>query len=82
MTRPRTAIAVGVALSSLAVLASGCGTTKGERANLPFACETRQCICAEAENLFWRAGKKVPVEWKLTGDAYCPDGYVLKLADG
>ncbi len=82
MTRPRTAIAVAVALSAAAALASGCGAKKGERPNLPLACETRQCICTEAEMFAWRTGKKVPVEWKLTGDAYCPDGYVLRLADG
>ncbi len=81
MTRRRAVIVLAV-LSAVAVLASGCGRKKEERANLPFACETTQCVCTEADRLVWQAGKEVPVQWRPTGDAYCPAGYILRLADG
>ncbi len=80
MTRPRAGI-VGAALVALAAVATGCGGKKAEPAQMPFACETKQCICIEAERYAFRTGGEVPVEWRLTGDAYCPAGYVLRLAD-
>jgi hypothetical protein len=67
---------------ALAVLVSACEATKDERANLPYACETKQCVCTEAEKFVLRKVKQVPVEWNLGGDAYCPKGYVLRLAGG
>ncbi len=82
MTRPRAVIVLGAALTAVAVLASGCGRKKQEKPNLPMACETKQCICTEGDKFVWQTGKEVPVEWRATGDAYCPDGYVLRLADG
>ncbi len=78
MTRPRAVIVA--ALSAVAVLASGCETTKKELPNLPLACETNQCVCTEVDIIVFRKVKEVPVEWRPTGDAYCPEGYVLRLA--
>ncbi len=82
MTRRRGVVALGAALSMAAVVAAGCGETKQAAPNLPFACETMKCVCTEADKPIWRSGKQVPVEWKLTGDAFCPKGYVLRLAGG
>ncbi len=78
MTRPRAVIVA--ALSAVAVLAGGCEITNKKLANLPFACETKQCVCTEVEIPIFREAKKVPVEWRPTGDAFCPKGYVLRLA--
>ena len=80
MTRPRAVHVLGVALLAAVLLASGCGRKKTDKPNMPFACETTQCVCTEADRFVWQAGKEVPVEWRLTGDAYCPEGYVLRLA--
>ncbi len=78
MTRPRTVVVA--ALSAVAVLASGCEITNKKLPNLPFACETKQCVCTEVDMPIFREAKKVPVEWRPTGDAFCPAGYVLRLA--
>lgn len=78
MTLPRTVIVA--ALSAVAVLTIGCEILNKELPNLPFACETKQCICTEVEIPIFRRAKEVPVEWRVTGEAYCPDGYVLRLA--
>jgi len=78
MKRPQTVVVA--ALSAVAALAIGCDTTRKELPNLPLACETRQCVCTEAEILVLREIKEVPVEWRSTGEAYCPAGYVLRFA--
>ena len=67
------------ALAAVMVLASGCDTQKKSLPHLPFACETRACVCTEVEILVLRKVKEVPVEWKPTGEAFCPQGYVLRL---
>lgn len=69
------------ALVALAAAAAGCAAKKTEPAKMPFACETRQCICTEAKRYAFRKGDEVPVEWRSTGEAFCPAGYVLRLAD-
>ncbi len=81
MTRTRTAIVVGAALVAVTMVAAGCGGEKGEPAKMRFACETKQCVCTEARIYVFRKSDEVPVEWRSTGDAYCPEGYVLGLAD-
>jgi hypothetical protein len=81
MTRPRTAIVVGAALVVVTVMATGCGGDKSEPAKMRFACETKQCVCTEAKIYVFRKGNEVPVQWRSTGDAYCPEGYVLGLAE-
>ncbi len=78
MTTPRNLVVS--ALSAVAVLAGGCELTNKEPPNLPLACETKQCVCTEADAPFFSPAKEVPVEWKPTGEAYCPQGYILKLA--
>ena len=78
MTTPRNLVVA--ALSSVAVLAGGCDFKEKKPPNLPLACETKQCVCTEIDPSFFWAAKEVPVEWKSTGDAYCPEGYMLKLA--
>ncbi len=78
MTLPRAVVVA--ALSAVAVLAVGCDTTNKKLPNLPFACETKQCVCTEVEIPIFRRVKEVPVEWRVTGEAYCPEGYVLRLA--
>jgi len=82
MTRRRLVAPIGAGLATALALAGGCAGEKREPPNLPLACETKQCLCVEAGTPIWRPGKQVPVEWKLTGDAFCPMGYVLRLADG
>ena len=78
MITPR--IVVLSALLAGAALAAGCDTKIKPLPHLPLACETRNCVCTETEIIVLRPVKEVPVEWKPTGEAYCPDGYVLRLS--
>ena len=70
---------VVTSLWAVAALAGGCEFQKKVLPNLPLACETRQCVCSEIDEPLFQIGKKVPVEWKSTGEAFCMEGYVLKL---
>ena len=79
MTSRRNVIAVGMVLAAVALLASGCGRKKSEPTNLPLACETTPCICTEADKYIWQKGKEVPVLWRPTGEAFCPEGYLLQV---
>ncbi len=81
MTRRHGVLPLGAVLAALALLAGGCGPKMAERPNLPMACETNQCICTEADKFVWQKGEKSPVLWRSTGEAYCPEGYLLRLAD-
>ena len=77
MTTTRT---VGVVLLwAVAALAGGCEFKNKVPPNLPLACETRQCVCTEIDEPFFHTAKAIPVEWKSTGEAFCLEGYVLKL---
>lgn len=65
----------------LAVLA-GCGSSlpPEERARrMAGACQTRYCSCQHEDVGILTKVRKVPVLWKLNGDAYCPEGYELKF---
>lgn len=47
---------------------------------LALACQTRTCVCLPAEQSFPAREKSRDVLWHANGDAYCPEGYVLRLA--
>ena len=68
-------------LAAAVVLTAACDAEKKPLAHLPLACETRPCVCTQTELLVFTKVKTVPVEWRKTGEAYCPEGYVLRLAD-
>ena len=80
MKRPRPAVVAALSALALAVLTIGCDTKKERLPNLPLACETKECVCTEVEILVFRKIKEVPVEWRSTGEAFCPEGYVLRFA--
>ncbi len=64
--------------SSLALLAACEGDRKGDP-NLAVACALRACECVPDRGLF--AGRKAEaVLWQQNGDAYCREGYALRLA--
>ena len=77
MTTSRTMVITS--LWVVAAVASSCEFKKKVPPNLPLACETRQCVCTEIDAPFFQTSKIVPVEWKSTGEAFCLEGYVLKL---
>jgi hypothetical protein len=77
---PRRLVGYG-AMAAAVVLAAACDVEKKPLAHLPLACETRACVCTETDIVVFTKVKTVPVEWRTTGEAYCPEGYVLRLAE-
>jgi len=69
-----------IALLSAALLSlAGCALEK--KPELALACQTRKCVCLPAQASFVLKGEPAQVQWKPNGDAYCPDGYVLRLEE-
>lgn len=66
-----------IALLSAALLSlAGCALEK--KPELALACQTRKCVCVPAQAAFVAKSEPAPVQWKPNGDAYCPEGYVLR----
>lgn len=58
---------------------AGCATASPDRqTTLAGACQMRSCECMEAGSLTPFAERR-PVEWRINGDAYCPDGFQLQI---
>ncbi|MEQ8344625.1 MAG: hypothetical protein RIB84_28405 [Sneathiellaceae bacterium] len=67
---------------TMAMLLAGCGSSLSPEAQakrMAGACQTRYCSCQQEELGILTKTLKVPVEWRLNGDAYCPEGYQLKF---
>ncbi|MGF1608359.1 MAG: hypothetical protein ACFCUQ_03120 [Kiloniellales bacterium] len=58
---------------------TACAATKESDPALAHACQLKPCICAPAQTVLFRRDDNVPLQWKQNGDAYCPEGYVLRL---
>ncbi len=66
-------------LAALTLLLAACaGDRKGDP-NLGVACALRACECVPDRGLF-PSGKVEAVLWQTNGDAYCREGYALRLA--
>lgn len=66
-------------LSSLLLVliaAAGCASDD-EEARLAGACQMQRCACGPEGWSPFMAGGNVPVQWRKTGEAYCPEGYRL-----
>jgi len=71
---PRTTL-----LNAALLFLAGCALEA--KPELALACQTKKCVCMPAQASFPIKGKPVPVQWKTNGDAYCDEGYVLRLAE-
>ena len=66
-------------IAGLALLVLGaCTNDRAGDPTLGTACAMRSCECTP-ENARY-AGKPSPLQWRQNGDAYCQEGYVLRLA--
>lgn len=66
-----------IAMLALAAL-GGCADREQVQANLALRCQTTACVCEpDVRPLFTRA-EFPEVQWRLNGDAYCPEGYYLR----
>lgn len=45
---------------------------------LALACQTQTCVCLPAEASFPARDQPTEVLWRDNGDAYCPEGHVLR----
>jgi hypothetical protein len=66
-------------VAAVAALA-GC-TTQSEPFNMAYTCQTTKCICEATKVKLFRKPETVPVLWAQTGEAYCPENFVLQIAD-
>ena len=72
-------LAARVLLAGLTLLLAACeGDRKGDP-NLAVACALRACECVPDRGLF-PSGKAEAVLWQTNGDAFCREGYALRLA--
>lgn len=65
----------------MAMLLAGCGSSlppEQEARRMAGACQTRFCSCQQENVGILTKVLKAPVEWRLNGDAYCPEGYQLR----
>lgn len=61
--------------------ACGGGNDEKPKVDLSLTCQLSKCICAGPDLVFLERKEPEPVRWKANGDAYCPEGMELRLAD-
>lgn len=63
-------------IAALGVLLAAC--QREAIPELALACQTTKCNCVPATVTYPARAEPVPVQWHPNGDAYCPEGYVLR----
>lgn len=69
-------------LTAVLFLAAACGsseTPEQEAERMALACQTKFCACEQERVGILTKVERVPILWRLNGDAYCPEGYVLRF---
>lgn len=66
-------------LAPLALLA--CTASKESKVAMEHACQTKACVCSEADAPLLSAADTVPLKWRDNGDAYCPEDFTLRFDD-
>ena len=67
-------------LMPLMVLAAACASDETAETDMRLTCQLSKCVCAGPPRVFVASEPPKPVQWRENGDAYCPEGYELKLA--
>ena len=70
-----------LAALGLALLAACAERTEDRQVDMALACQLNKCVCAEPDRIFLAEKDPEPVLWKENGDAYCSEGFELKLAE-
>ena len=65
--------------AALALWLAACETGPGTP-DLALACQTMDCVCGEESRGIFRTPRSADVLWRVNGDAYCPEWFVLKPA--
>ena len=66
-------------IASLGLLSACAAADKGP-GNLADACQLKPCTCVEEGGSAFFGRKTADLLWKRSGEAYCPEGFVLRLA--
>jgi hypothetical protein len=75
----RTAV-LCIAVLAPVLAASGCAGNPEPR-QLGRACAVRPCTCVDTNVAWWRKAQTSEPLWTVGGQAYCPDGYDLRLTE-
>lgn len=83
-TKFRSALPAAAVAGIAACLLAACSqsATKSSKSALALACQTRACACEAVKAELFGKKATADVKWRLNGDAYCADGFVLKRIDG
>jgi hypothetical protein len=68
-----------VLVAAVAVL-TGCQAEREPIPGMADTCQTKKCVCEASQVRAFDDPEPVPVLWKPTGEAYCPDDHVLRFA--
>lgn len=63
----------------VAMAMAACAADETAEGDMSLTCQLNKCICAPPPRAFLATKPPEPVLWKDNGDAYCPEGYQLKL---
>ena len=69
-----------VLIAGLLAALTGCGSDREGDPSLRVACAVRSCECVPKGGLF-KSSSAEAVLWQQNGDAYCREGYALRLSD-
>jgi hypothetical protein len=69
-----------IPLCLMTVLVAACADNKTAETDMQLTCQLSKCVCAAPQRLFLADAPPKDVLWRENGDAYCPEGYQLKLA--
>lgn len=68
-------------VAAILTLTTACSAEEKPVVDLSLACQLNECVCVQPDRPFYEKPEPQPVLWKENGDAYCPDGLALELAD-
>lgn len=64
-----------------AMALAACAGDETAESDMRLTCQLSKCVCAAPERVFLAGEPPKEVQWTSNGDAYCPAGYSLKLAE-
>ena len=62
----------------IATVLAACTVQAESNPDNKYACQTEPCLCVPEQLTLFNREDTVPILWKENGDAYCPEGHVLK----
>lgn len=82
MRRASFAITAPGAALAAALTAAGCVQETETETNLALYCQIKACECRYDKVVLFEEVKPAPIQWRETGEAYCPADYTLTPLEG